>query len=175
VDDDPFDKPMMTETKRISHPSLAPVELSDKQLEVFRVLYPLFKEEVYQRREHMMQLTAFGSTVLVLILAALYVLSPWPVPTSPIRWFLVSGVALFSSLFAYLILQHADRHRMAKQQVIALEETLGLYQEGWQPSGEALFPKNWQTDWATDRSVTVYLVTLAALTTLVICSMFVPG
>jgi hypothetical protein len=166
---------MMTETKRISHPSLAPVELSDKQLEVFRVLYPLFKEEVYQRREHMMQLTAFGSTVLVLILAALYVLSPWPVPTSPIRWFLVSGVALFSSLFAYLILQHADRHRMAKQQVIALEKTLGLYQEGWQPSGESLFPKNWQTDWATDRSVTVYLVTLAALTTLVICSMFVPG
>lgn len=166
---------MMTETKRISHPSLAPVELSDKQLEVFRVLYPLFKEEVYQRRKHMMQLTAFGSTVLVLILAALYVLSPWSVPTSPIRWFLVSGVALFSSLFAYLILQHADRHRMAKQQVIALEKTLGLYQEGWQLSGEALFPKNWQTDWATDRSVTLYLVTLAALTTLVICSMFVPG
>jgi hypothetical protein len=166
---------MMTETKKIMHPSLAPVELSDKQLEVFRVLYPLFKKEVFQRREHMMRLTALCSTVLVLILVALFVLSPWSVPTSSTRWFLASGVALFSSLFAYLILQHADRHQMAKQQVIALEKTLGLYQEGWQLSGESLFPKNWQTDWATDRSVRVYLVTMATLTTLVICSIFVPG
>ncbi|MEX0830352.1 MAG: hypothetical protein WD032_08915 [Nitrospirales bacterium] len=166
---------MMTVTKRISHPSLAPVEFSDKQLEVFRVLYPLFKEEVFKRREHMMRLTARGSTVLIVILVALFILSPWSVPSSPSRWFLISGVALFSSLFAYLILQHADRHRMAKQQVIELEKTLGLYQEEWKLTGESLFPKNWQTEWATDRSVTLYLVALATLTTLVICSLFVSG
>ena len=173
MDDETFDEPRMTETKRMSHPSLAPVELTEKQLEVFRVLYPLFKVEVFQRREHMMRLTAFGSTVLVLILVALFVLPPWSVPTSPTRWFSISGVALFSGLFAYFILQHADRHRMAKQQVIELEKTLGLYQEGWQPGGEALFPQNWQTDWATDRSVALYLAILAALTTLAICGMFV--
>jgi len=166
---------MMPETKRLSHPSLAPVEFTGNKLEIFRVLYPLFKKEVFQRREHMMRFTAFGSTILVLILVALFVLPPGSVPTSPTRWFSISGVILFSSLFAYFILQHADRHRMAKQQVIELEKALGLYQEGWQPGGEALFPQNWQTDWTTDRSVTLYLTILATLTALAICGMFVRG
>jgi len=175
VDGETFDELMMPETKRMNHPSSAPVEPTGNQMEIFRVLYPLFKEETFNRRAHMMRLTAFGSTVLVLILVALFVLPPWSVLTSPTRWFSISGVAVFSGLFAYLILQHAERHRMAKQQIIELEKTLGLYQEGWQLSGEALFPKNWQTDWATDRSVTLYLVILAALTTLAICGMFVRG
>jgi len=80
---------------------------------------------------------------------------------------------LFSGLFAYLILQHADRHRMAKQQLITLEKDLGLYQDGWQSNGDALFPKNWQSDWIADKSVAVYLTILAALTALVICAMLV--
>ena len=166
---------MMTETERMSHPSLTPLELTEKQIEVFRVLYPLFKKEVFKRREHMMHLTAFGSTILVLILVTLFVLPPWSVPTSFTRWFSISGVALLSSLFAYLILQQAARHRMAKLQIIELEKGLGLYQEGWKLSGDVLFPKNWQTDWATDRSVTLYLAILASLTTLAICGMFVRG
>jgi hypothetical protein len=99
--------------------------------------------------------------------------SPWPEPTSPTRWFAISGVALFSGLFAYLILQHADRHRMAKQQLIELEKAFGLYDNGWQLSGNALFPKNWQSDWTADRSVSIYLTILAALTALVICAMLV--
>jgi hypothetical protein len=64
---------------------------------------------------------------------------------------------------------------MAKQQIIELEKTLGLYQEGWQLSGEALFPKNWQTDWTVDQSTTIYLAILAVLTALVICIMLVQG
>lgn len=164
---------MMTGTKRTSLPDPGPVEFTENQLEVFRVLYPLFKKEVFQRREHMMRLTAFASTVLISIQIALFVLPPWPAPTSLPSWFSISGIALFSSLFAYLILQHADRHRMAKQQVIELEQSLGLYQKGWHLSGEALFPKNWQSDWVTDRSVALYLVILATLTTLVICGMLV--
>jgi hypothetical protein len=64
---------------------------------------------------------------------------------------------------------------MAKLQIIELEKGLGLYQEGWKLSGDVLFPKNWQTDWATDRSVTLYLAILTSLTTLAICGMFVRG
>ena len=137
------------------------------------MLYPLFKNEVFQRREHMIRLTAFASTVLISIQIALFILPPWSAPTSPTSWFSISGVTVFSSLFAYLILQHADRHRMAKQQVIELEKSLGLYQQGWHVNGEALFPKNWQTDWTTDRSIALYLAILATLTTLVICGILI--
>lgn len=147
------------------------VNLHDEQLEVFRMLYPIFKNEVFQRREQMMRLTAFACTFLVLWLVTMLAISPKSIPTSPTIWFAISGIALFSGLFAYFILQHANRHRMAKQQLIELEQSLGLYQGGWQPNGDALFPENWQSDWATDRSVTVYLTILTALTALVICAM----
>jgi hypothetical protein len=175
MDGSTFEGFRMSETKNLNPPSLSTMEPTDKQLEVFGMLYPLFKDEVFRRREQMMRLTAFASTILVLILITLLPLSSWATPTSPMRWFSISGVALFSALFAFLILQHADRHRMAKQQVIELENALGLYQEGWKLSGEALFPKNWQTDWNTDRSVALYLTILAALTTLAISGMFVLG
>ncbi|UCH91121.1 MAG: hypothetical protein JSU60_08545 [Nitrospirota bacterium] len=148
-------------------------DLTDEQVEVFRVLYPIFKDEVFQRREQMMRLTAFASAFLVMLLITILALSPLPGTTSPIRWFAISGVALFSGLFAYLILQHADRHRMAKQQLIELEKVFGLYENSWQLSGNALFPKNWQSDWTIDRSVSIYLTILAALTALVICAMLV--
>lgn len=155
------------------HPSRVNMDLRDEPLEVFRVLYPIFKTEVFQRREHMMRLTAFASTFLVLLLITMLAGFPGSVPTSSTLWFAISGIALFSGLFAYFILQHADRHRMAKQQLIELEKALGLYQDGWQLSGDALFPKNWQSDWTADRSVTIYLTVLATLTTLVICAMLV--
>jgi len=163
---------MNGETGKMRPPHQLNGELPDDQLEIFRVLYPIFKDEVYRRREQMMQLTAFGSAFLVVLLSMLTVFS-WPAPPAPARWFAVSGVTLFFSLFAYLILQHADRHRMAKQQLIELEKAIGLYQEGWQPMGEALFPHNWQSDWIADRSVTIYLTFLTTLTALVICAMFV--
>ena len=39
--------------------------------QVLTVLYPLYKEEIYRRREQMMQLTAFGSLGLIAMLFAL--------------------------------------------------------------------------------------------------------
>ena len=173
MDDAAFKKLIISKSKNRSHPSLATVEPTDVQLEVFRVLYPLFKDEVFKRREQMMRLTAFASTFLAFSLVTLLPMAPWETAPSLTRWLAISGVGIFSSLFAYLILQHAERHRMAKQQLIELEQTLGLYQEGWQPTGNALFPKHWQSDWTADRSVTIYLATLAILTTLVICSLLI--
>ena len=38
--------------------------------QVLTVLYPLYKDEVYKRREQMMRLTAFGAFGLILIAAA---------------------------------------------------------------------------------------------------------
>ncbi len=157
----------------MSHPSLDTREPTNKQLEVFRVVYPMFKDEVFKRREQMIQLIAFASTFLMLILVTLLASAPWTESTVSTRLFTISGVTLFSGLFAYLILQHADRHRMAKQQLIELEKNSGLYQDGWQADGNTFFPKNWQSDWTADQSVTIYLAILAAFTILVICTILV--
>ena len=50
---------------------------------------------------------------------------------------------------------------------------MGLYEEGWQVSGKPAYPENWQTDWVTDRSVTIYLTVLTSLTVVVICAMLI--
>lgn len=144
--------------------------LSEEQLEVFRVLYPWYKEEVFRRREHMMRLTAFGSAFLVLLLITILALAP-PSPMDPtIKVFAVTGTALFSALFVYLILQQRDRYRLAKQTLIEMERVLGLYEEGRYLVDAALYPEDWQTTWLSDRSVTVYVVVLTVLTILVIAS-----
>ena len=157
----------------MTHSIGAKEDLTDQQVELFRILYPIFKSEVLQRREQMIHLTAFASAFLVFLLIAELTLFPWSGPTSPPQWIAISGVTLFSGLFGYFILQQAHRHRMAKQQLIKLEKGLGLYDVREQLSGEAIFPKNWQSDWTADRSVMIYLVILAALTMLVICAIVV--
>lgn len=150
-------------------------KLSEEQLEVFRVLYPWYKEEVFRRREQMMRLTAFGSAFLVLLLITILALAP-PYPIDPtIKVFAITGTALFSALFVYLILQQRDRHRIAKQTLIEMERVLGLYEEGLYLVGKALYPEDWQTAWLNDRSVTVYVAVITALTILVIASILSKG
>lgn len=151
----------------------AKMEISPEQLEVFRVLYPLFKEEVFRRREQMIRLSVFHNAFLVLLLMTMLAVSNNYSPDSATRWLAISGIALFSGFLAYVILQQADRHRMAKQQLIELEKGVGLYIEGCHFTGKAAYPEHWQTDWAADRSVTIYLAVLASLTALVVCAMLI--
>ena len=96
-----------------------------------------------------------------------------PHPTFTEAVFAITGVALFTSIFAYLILQQRIRHRMAKQVLIEIERALGLYEEGRFLLGQTLYPEDWQTAWMTDRSVIVYLVVLTTLTVLVVAAVLV--
>ena len=149
------------------------VELREEQLEVLRVLYPWYKEEVFRRREQMMRLTAFASAFLVLLLVTIMAVAPSQATHFTTRLFAITGIALFSAIFVYLILQQRDRHRIAKQTLIEMERVLGLYDEGLYLIGKALYPQDWQTAWLSDRSVTVYVAVIAALTVLVIASVLV--
>ena len=147
-----------------------PNSLKEEQLEIVRVLYPWYKEEVFRRREHMMRLTAFGSAFLVLLLITILALAP-PYPVDPIiKIFSITGVALFSTLFIYLILQQRSRHRLAKKTLIGIEKLLGLYLKE-----KSLYPEDWQTAWQTDRSITVYVTVIAALAVLVIAAVLAKG
>lgn len=151
----------------------SPPNLRDEQWEVLRVLYPWYKEEVFRRREQMMRLTAFACAFLVLLLVTILAVSPHRSPHITVRLFAVTGVALFSATFIYLILQQRNRHRIAKQTLIEIERIFGLYDEGLYVIGKTLYPKDWQTAWLSDRSVTVYVMVITALTALVIASVLV--
>lgn len=144
--------------------------LRDQQVDILKALYPSYKEEVYRRREQMMKLTAFACSFLVLLLITMLA-APAPSRSEfTTALFAVTGVALFSALFAYLILQQRNRHHMAKEALIEIERLLGLYDEGFYLESKSLYPEHWQTDWLADRSVTVYLSVLATLTILVIAA-----
>ena len=149
---------------------MSDVQVKAEQLEVLKVLYPWYKEEVFRRREQMMRLTAFASAFLVLLLITMVAVPARPRPDFTTALFAVTGVALFSATFVYLVLQQRSRHRMAKQALIEIERTLGLYEEGFYLEGKALYPEEWQTAWTTDRSVIVYITVLTTLTVLVIAA-----
>jgi hypothetical protein len=149
------------------------VGLREEQLEILRVLYPWYKEEVFRRREQMMRLTAFASAFHVLLLVTTMALAPSHATHFTTRLFAITGIALFSAIFVYLILQQRDRHRIAKQTLIEMERVLGLYDEGLYLVGKALYPQDWQTAWLSDRSVTVYVAVIGALTALVIAAVLV--
>ncbi len=139
--------------------------------QVLTMLYPLYKEEVYRRREQMMRLTALGSLGLIAMLFAL-ILSP---QKDRLTGFdaLVLGVAslIWCGLFCALILQQQSRHRLAKQVLIQLEQALGFYEDGLFVENHALYPEGWKTAWLGDRTVILYFASLWSLTGLFLLSL----
>ena len=128
------------------------------------VLYPLYKQEVYKRREQMMRLTAFGSFGSVMMTFAL-LLTPVKIHLALPEAFLLALVNLiWCGLFCGFMLQQRSRHRLAKQVLIHLEQALGFYEDGLFIDRQALYPVKWKTDWLSDRSGPLYLITLCALT-----------
>jgi len=132
--------------------------------QVLTVLYPLYKEEVYKRREQMMRLTAFGSFGLIAMTFSL-LLSPLKSRLSFPEPFLLGLVALiWCGLFCGLIMQQQYRHRLAKQVLIQLEQAMGFYEDGLFIERQPLYPGKWKTAWLTDRTGTLYLSSLCTLT-----------
>ena len=124
----------------------AKIELSPEQVEILRVLYPLFKDEVFCRREHLVLLSTAHNGFLVLLLVIVVFVSPDATIDSTRRWLTLSSLVLSSGFHAYEILPQADRHRQAKSQLIEFETMMRLYQEGRNIIGKARYPKNGQTD-----------------------------
>ena len=130
------------------------------------VLYPLYKKEVYARRGQMIWLTAFGSLGLIAMLFALLLSPQMDRLTSLDRLSMGLASLLWCCLFCALILQQQYRHRQAKQMLVQLEQTLGLYEEGLFVEDQALYPEGWKTAWLRDRTGLLYFTTLGLLTAL---------
>lgn len=138
--------------------------ITESVQQTLTVLYPLYKKEVYQRREQMMRLTTFGAFALIAMTFAL-LLSPLKSRLSAAEALLLAmGSLIWCGLFCSLILQQQHRHRLAKQVLIQLEQALGFYEDGLFIEHQSLYPAKWKTAWLRDRSGVHYLASLCALT-----------
>jgi ABC-type Fe3+-siderophore transport system permease subunit len=137
---------------------------SAERLDMLKLLYPWYKEEVYRRRQQMIWLTVLGALVLVLLL---FLIASLPIRPLHREWTVLAGcaVVIFSAAMISFILQQRVRHRMAKQVLIAIEQGLGLYGQDHQ-AADALYPQGWQHAWREDRTVWVYLTVMVILTAL---------
>lgn len=140
--------------------------------EILTSLYPLYKREVYARREQMMKCSAFGSFGLLAMLCAL-LLGPRSGALNPSDAFLLAIASLvWSALFSGLILQQHYRHRLAKQMLIQLERALGFYEEGLFLDNQSLYPEQWKTAWLADRSLVLYYSSLGLLNAILLLALF---
>jgi hypothetical protein len=138
---------------------------------VLTALYPLYKEEVYRRREQMMKLTVWGAIGLLAMLFAI-LLNPYKGKlTPPEAWLIGSAALVWSGLFCSLIAQQRYRHRLAKQVLIQLERALGFYEEGVFVENQSLYPDGWQTAWLGDKSTVLYFACLGVLTGLIVLAL----
>ncbi|MGA6829281.1 hypothetical protein ACO9S2_16955 [Nitrospira sp. NS4] len=127
-------------------------------------LYPLFKAEVYRRRQEMMRWTAFGSAGLIAMLVAL-TLNQHKDRLTSVETLLVGLASLiWCGLSCALIRQQQHRHRQAKQVLIHLEQALELYEQGIFMENRTLYPEAWTSDWMSDRTGILYFTTLGSLT-----------
>ena len=137
-----------------------------ERVDVLRLLYPWYKDEVYRRRQQMIWLTVVGASALVLLLFLVLAL-PLSRPGHRVEPFLmITGVLVFSIAMVYFIHQQCVRHKMAKGILITLEQALGLYEDGRYLNDTSLYPKNWQNSRLGDRSEFIYhsiILLLAAL------------
>lgn len=136
---------------------------ADEQRATLLALYPLFKEEVYRRREQMMRWTAIGAASMVAILLVLLLVPEQGRLSLSGRVLLAGAIVLLASTFAALVLQQHQRHRQAKQTLIEIERALGLFDPDIFRDRRPLYPAHWQTDWKHDRSTTLSLALLGLL------------
>lgn len=149
--------------------------LEDERRETGLRLYPIFKEEVYRRRDQMMRWTAIGAGSLVAILC-IVLLTPAAQSLSATSRLLLAGATLLLAIvYVGIVLQQHTRHRQAKQQLIKIEQTLGLFGASSTPADSAFYPDAWQTEWTRDRSLLQYIAVLTLLTGIVLIAILLPS
>ncbi|HEY3197625.1 MAG TPA: hypothetical protein VGJ57_06395 [Nitrospirales bacterium] len=142
-----------------------------ERIDMLKLLYPWYKNEVYRRRQQMIWLASVAASMLTALLFLVPALPP-PLPAHR-AWsvIVVIGLLLFSGSTMYFVRQQYVRHQMAKRVLIKIEQGLGLYEEGRYLDDTSLYPPNWQTAWLADRSEFIYHGIIVSLTALVVLAL----
>ncbi|MFI5303704.1 MAG: hypothetical protein ACHQYP_02805 [Nitrospiria bacterium] len=129
----------------------------EEKIEIFKVLYPLFKQEVYHRRDQILKVASITSglfLILIIILACFKIsglaLRPYFMP-------IIGAVFIFEAAVLFHLFQHKSRHEEAKRMLINLEEQMGFFNEGIMESSGRFYPDKWKIR-ALDPGFVVYPV-----------------
>ncbi len=128
------------------------------------MLYPIFKQEVFDRRDQTMKIAGLASGFLLfLMLLILYL--------SISSWQLILGVIIFTGIVIVEIRQHSRRHSQAKLGVIQIEHALGLFESGTYLPDKPLYPEPWKVCPSLDYTLIFYSSCLITQALLVILSL----
>lgn len=141
----------------------APIQ-DPQKLETLRMLYPLFKQEVFDRRDRIMKIAGLASGFLLFLM---FLILYFAVSS----WLLVIGVILFTGIILAAIKQHSRCHAQAKLGVIEIEQALGLFEPGAYFPDRGLYPEHWKVRPPIDYTLIFYSTCLIALAVLVILSL----
>jgi len=121
-------------------------------IETLRSIYPIFKQEVYNRRGAMMQIARSGMLTF-LSLSVLALLLPGR-PIQPLlKGMACLGVGIVSLFLSDQIRREKSRHEEAKRQLILLEQRLQFFEPGAYIPDSPLYPGEWQNRPAVDRGL----------------------
>lgn len=147
---------------------------ADERRATLLALYPLFKEEIYRRRQAMMRWTVIGSGTLLAVLLVI-ILAPSADRLSWMHRLMTSaGILVWTVTIVLVLLQQRHRHRQAKQTLIRIEGELGLF-AGDTSGPQSLYPEHWQTDWQHDHSTWLALAILALQSLIAITAVLTVG
>ena len=139
--------------------------------QTLRTLYPIFKREVYERRDRIMKIALQGSIFLTVLLILVLTLGPNLQLSGAAICLLSIAVTLFVGLSLYQIIQQKNRHAQAKQAVIDIEQALGLFETGTYLKDRALYPPRWEKRRRVDTSILLYAACLVILDILVVLAL----
>ncbi len=151
---------------------MSDIKLDPTQVEVLKSLYPIFKREVYERREQLTRIGRFGIGFNLGIMMLCFL---FPVETGipALKLYVSIAILILSSLMVYQMKQHRHRHLLAKQAVIQIEKALLLFEPGVYLPHETLYPKDWSGYQGSRKELTVtgsLLLIVAGLTLLTLWS-----
>ena len=141
-----------------------------ERMEVLKTVYPIFKNEVYARRQSMTWIAMAGSATLLGLL--LIGSSQW-FSVDVLRWPILLGVVVFSSLLIDQIRQQDLRHKQAKHELIEIEKALGFFEKDSYLPGRSLYPQTWQKLPQRDWQFLMSVLSLVVLTALVILAFLI--
>ncbi len=143
--------------------------VTEQSVEVLKTVYPIFKREVYGRRQSIMWIATGGSaTLLVLLLVAS---SGWFAMGGGLRWAMILGAVVFSSLLIGQIHQQDLRHKQAKHGLIQIEKALEFFAKDSYLPGKSLYPQTWQELPERDWQFWISVLSLVALTALAVLAL----
>lgn len=132
----------------------------EESSKTLRILYPIFKEEVYRRRAAMARIARRGSLLFV-TLSILMLFTPERLLFSPsLKSLVVIGIGLALALLVTQIIQEKRRHKKAKRQLITLEKGLRFFESGCYLPDKTLYPVEWEEGPGGDAGMVLSLVGL---------------